>query len=183
MLIIDCGSTKTPAIHAIAHPEIDSIVVPLAELTPTHVYNSRGIIISGAPILLTEVDPAPYLQQFAFLHDIEVPVLGICFGHQIIGMMHGAAVERCGEDRAAQTIEQLIDSSLFQHIASPAQFMEDHCEAITLPQGFLRLASSAVCEVEAMKHPYQPIYGVQFHPEVSGDVGAQLIRNFCERCK
>ena len=55
----------------------------------------------------------------------------------------------------------------------------DHCEGVSLPSGFQLLASSAFYEVEAMASTTHPNFGVQFHPEVSGEVGEIIIRNFC----
>ena len=61
--------------------------------------------------------------------------------------------------------------------------MEDHCETISIPQGFELVASSDACVNEAMQHKERAIFGVQFHPEVSGNHGRILIENFIKVCQ
>ena len=141
----------------------------------------RGVIISGAPILLSQISPLPYLQRFEFIKSLTIPVLGICFGHQVLGMVHGSKVKRCEEDRKTTTIS-LMDSELFYGLDNVAKFAEDHCECIELPNSFVLTGSSAICAVEAMEHTTKKMFGVQFHPEVSGDNGLILFKNFLNIC-
>jgi len=183
VLFIDCGSEKSPEIARIIHETGKAVYgVKLENLAGIPETNYSHLIISGAPILLTEEDPTPYLEQFAFLTSIEIPVLGICFGHQVLGMVHGSDVYSCKEDRDWQTVEIKTPSELFEPKAEKVEMMEDHCEAITLPENFELIASSSTCEVEAMKHKTKPLYGVQFHPEVSDDQGEIMIRSFLFNC-
>jgi GMP synthase (glutamine-hydrolysing) len=58
--------------------------------------------------------------------------------------------------------------------------MEDHCESISVPPGFVLVASSDACVNEIMQHQTKPFFGVQFHPEVSGNHGSLLIENFAK---
>jgi GMP synthase (glutamine-hydrolysing) len=60
---------------------------------------------------------------------------------------------------------------------------EDHCEFVSVPQGFKLIASSDACFNEAMAHHEKNIFGVQFHPEVSGLQGSLLIENFYKICQ
>lgn len=184
ILIIDCGSKKTPEITQLLHKSnIPQTTITYDNLTSNGLPNNiNGIIISGAPILVTEIDPQPYLNTFSFLKNINIPVLGICFGHQILGMTHGATASKCNEDRDWQTIQKLKDSSLFNTLSFPLEMKEDHCEQIDVPTDFILLAKSNVCYNEAMQHKSKPLLGVQFHPEVSDKQGQQLILNFCELC-
>lgn len=182
--IIDCGSQKTPLIESVIYESIDTKVIPLMDLSPESDFSDCiGAVISGAPILITEKDPSPYLQQLSWLKQPPFPVLGICFGHQMIGLTFGAMANRQREDRDWQTIEVLTDCMLFDKLPTELELMEDHCEAISIPHGFRHVAVSDSCVNEAMMHESLPLYGVQFHPEVSGNFGAIILENFVHICE
>ena len=182
--IIDCGSQKTPLIESLVYEHADTKIVGMYDLQPaTDFEGCKGIIISGAPILITEKNPDPYLALFEWLKTPRVPVLGICFGHQLMGMTFGALASRQREDRDWQTIEVLHDCPLFDKLPPELELMEDHCETISIPAGFHHVATSDSCVNEAMMHASLPLYGVQFHPEVSGNLGAVLLENFVHICE
>jgi GMP synthase (glutamine-hydrolysing) len=61
--------------------------------------------------------------------------------------------------------------------------MEDHCESISIPPNFKLIGSSDACVNEAMQHQTKKIYGVQFHPEVSGNHGRVIFENFVHLCE
>lgn len=183
ILIVDCGSSKTPEIgKALEELNIDHVLVKWNKLKASKAEDHLGVIISGAPVLLTETDPSPYLAAFNFLLEYRNPVLGICFGHQIMGMLHGSTISKQKEKRDFEAIEIIESSTLFNYIRKPFEMMQDHTEEITLPEGFKLLASSKSCKVEAMQHRIKPLFGVQFHPEVSKRKGLQLLKNFSKLC-
>lgn len=183
ILIVDCGSQKTVFIEEAVDIQMDFKVVGMKDLPDFDFSNYIGIILSGAPILITEVDPTPYLELFKPVLELDKPILGICFGHQIIGLLHGAFASRQRADRDWQTIEQLEDHPLFDKLPLEFQMMEDHCESISIPKAFKLIATSDTCVNEGMAHEEKPIFGVQFHPEVSGNLGTLLIENFVDICK
>ena len=130
-------------------------------------------------------DDLPWIKDLmAFLRNARggAKLIGICFGHQVIGIMHGASIYRGPEIREEHPIHILKKDPLFGGFEDGVSMTEDHTEGITLPEGFIHLASSTSYPNEAMKHPSQKIWGVQFHPEVSGDKGLELFRNFCTHC-
>lgn len=183
ILIIDCGSSKTPFIESCVDEFEDVEIVDMYDFDYSYTKHCEGIIISGAPILLTEKDPAPYLALFSWLKETDKPVLGICFGHQILGLTFGALASRIREDRDWQTIEVIADCPLFDKLPSEIELMEDHCEAISIPANFIHTAVSDACVNEAMMHQSKQLFGIQFHPEVSGNHGRIIIENFVHICQ
>ncbi|MNJ84712.1 GMP synthase [glutamine-hydrolyzing] [compost metagenome] len=183
ILIIDCGSSKTPLIESVVYEHMDTRVVPLFDFKRELHPDALGFIISGAPILITEVDTEPYLEQFEWIKTEEKPILGICFGHQMLGLTFGALSNRQREDRDWQTVEVIADCPLFNKLPTEIELMEDHCEAISIPKDFIHVAVSDATVNEAMMHHSKPFYGVQFHPEVSGNHGAIILENFVHICE
>ena len=183
ILIVDCASQKTVYIEECVDEFMDYQTVSFLDLTNEHLLEKKGIVISGAPLLITEIDITPYLEKVNWLKTIDIPVLGICFGHQLIGITFGAFGSRMKEDRDWQTIEVFEESELFAKLPTEIEMMEDHCESISIPSGFKLIAASDACVNEAMKHCSRPIYGVQFHPEVSGNHGRVLFENFISICE
>lgn len=183
ILILDCGSQKTPYIEQCVDEFIDFETVPILSFTESHLSNKKGIIISGAPLLITEMDISAYLEKVDWIKTTQLPVLGICFGHQLIGITFGAFGSRMKEDRDWQTIEVFETCPLFEKLPPEIEMMEDHCESISIPTGFELVASSDACVNEAMQHKTLPLFGVQFHPEVSGNHGRVLFENFVSLCE
>ncbi|TNE53255.1 MAG: hypothetical protein EP338_12015 [Bacteroidetes bacterium] len=182
ILIIDCGSNKVPSIEYAVDLSCDYQTVGVFDLTEEQLNQAMGVIISGAPILVTEIDLSPYQTAFSWIKDYSKPVLGICFGHQILGLIHGAYAARQKDDRDWQTIELIEDSLLFDKFPFEFKMVEDHCENISVPSDFKLLAVSDACVNEAMEHESKTLFGVQFHPEVSGNMGTLLIENFVNIC-
>ena len=182
ILVIDCGSDKTHLIAQIVDEFIDVEQKPLLDLHEVDLSKYQGIIISGAPLLVTEIDTQPYIDKIKWVGTVEIPVLGICFGHQLIGLYYEAQASKMREDRDWQVVEHFIDSPIFNRLPNEIEMMEDHCETISIPPGFELVASSDACVNEAMQHKERPIYGVQFHPEVSGNHGRVIVENFVKIC-
>ncbi|MFA6214369.1 MAG: gamma-glutamyl-gamma-aminobutyrate hydrolase family protein, partial [Candidatus Micrarchaeia archaeon] len=141
-----------------------------------------GIIISGGPTLLSKVDLKEFLAPFQFLKDASVPVLGVCLGHQIIGLLHGSKISHGDEVKKMESVSFLKGDPLFSGVETGSLFQEAHFEYITLPRGFELLAKSKSCANEAMKHRQKKLYGVQFHPEASGEKGKAILENFVKMC-
>ena len=99
-----------------------------------------------------------------------------------MGLNYGASISIGKEISGMQTIDLLKQDHLFTNLNTREKFYESHKEAISLPTGFQHLASSETCDNEAMKHKDRPLYGIQFHPEISGDAGKVLLKNFAGLC-
>lgn len=177
--IIDFGSKKTPGIAAVCKKlGYGNRILQWDDCDEGKLKKFDTIILSGAPVLLTEIDYQPYMDRFSFLKEAPVSVLGVCFGHQLIGLLYGSEVFKGVAVRGLTRIEVLKNTGLFNGFLSETNMMEDHTEGIILPKNFVKLASSDQYEVEAMMHISKPIYGVQFHPEVSGREGEKVLNNF-----
>lgn len=140
-----------------------------------------AVVFSGSEWMLSEESPPDEL--IAFVRELRIPTLGICFGHQLLANCFGAEVKR-GDRFIGYEEEIEMDGSwkLFEGLAPKAIMCESHWEYV-IPESVRRIgweigAWSSSCQVEAIRHPYLPLYGVQFHPERSGGNGERLIRNF-----
>ena len=144
-----------------------------------------GLVLSGgAPRvgLTSELGRcAEYLQK------AEVPVLGICAGHQFMARFFGGTVEPAkipefGKIRLTRLEE---NDSLFEGVPKNSIVWTSHNdEVIMLPQDFMVLAESNSCMVQAMKHKEKTLYGLQFHPEVEHtEFGELIFKNFIKICE
>lgn len=180
VLIIDCGSSKVPNICKIVTDfGVAFQIIKMQELKPEHAEKSKGIIISGSPILITNYDKKKLLNPFIFLKNCQIPILGICFGHQILGLLYGAEIFLGEEVRSNIQINLLSNSPIFDGLDTNTIIVsQDHTEGITLPKDFILLANSEYYPNEAMQHKTNKIFGVQFHPETSCDNVKKIITNF-----
>jgi GMP synthase (glutamine-hydrolysing) len=141
-----------------------------------------GLVLSGSPQLLSKNElHAPYR---SFLKQVEIPTLGICYGHQIIAHAFGARVFHGGEFiEGLFPVDVLYPEPLFTGMGASFSGWESHREHVDLNDlercGFRLLADSATCKVEAIRHVSLPLFGVQSHIERSGDDGDRIMANFC----
>ncbi len=140
--------------------------------------NPKGIIFSGGPASV--LDPgAPFCDKEIF--NLGVPILGICYGMQLMGVMLGGSVERAAQrEYGKNDITLNTDGKLFSGIDKDTTCWMSHTYFVSnLPQGFDCIASSANCCNAAMENKEKKFYGVQFHPEVSHTPrGMDVLRNF-----
>lgn len=144
----------------------------------------KGIIISGGPASVYDptsptIDPA--------LLSAGIPVLGICYGQQLMAHLLGGRVTKGerGEYGFAQ-MHPLRTDSLLHGITDPQQVWMSHRDLVTEPpKGFEILASTSTCITASIASPARGLYGVQFHPEVVHTAcGPQILSNFVfEICK
>ena len=182
--VINFGSSKTPLIAEMVRAcGAECSLLKWDQANENELKNSSGIIFSGSPTMFTEVDHSSYIEKYSFIKEGKIPTLGICFGHQLMGILHGAQIFRAEEIRVWNEIHCVKEDPLFAGLIPECKMKEDHTEGISLPPGFIHLARSSSYINEGMRHPYLPLWGVQFHPEVSEENGKKLIGNFLGECK
>lgn len=184
ILILDFGSQYTQLIaRRIREEQVYSeIHPPTSTLAWIREWAPTGIILSGGPASVYDegvptIDPE--------ILELEIPILGICYGMQLIAQLEGSEVTlgRREYGRAQLTVEEPED--LFHGFLreEPTQVWCSHADHVDrLPERYRSLASTETLPVAAFRHVDRPIYGVQFHPEVVQTVhGKEMISNFLIR--
>ena len=149
-------------------------------------YAPIGIIFTGGPNSVYE-ETAPRIDKGIF--SLGIPVLGICYGCQLIAYEFGGIVRHAEtSEYGKRDIRVLKESLLFKGVPEISVSWMSHTDHVAeLPSGFDRLAETAekTCPVAAFGSDDKKIYGVQFHPEVAhSEYGNQLLKNFLyEICK
>ncbi|NEO86808.1 MAG: glutamine-hydrolyzing GMP synthase [Spirulina sp. SIO3F2] len=140
--------------------------------------NPRGIILSGGPSSVYD-DYAP--QCDPQIWELGIPILGVCYGMQLMVKQLGGQVERAAQAEYGKAALQIDDpTDLLTNVADGSTMWMSHGDSCTqLPAGFDVLAHTDNTDCAAIAHPDRHLYGVQFHPEVVHSVDGQaLICNF-----
>ncbi|MCS7118915.1 MAG: GMP synthase subunit A [Archaeoglobaceae archaeon] len=145
--------------------------------------NPFGIIFSGGPTLERVGNCWKILERY---EEFQIPILGICLGHQLIAKHFGGVVDRGDKgEYSLVEVEILEENEIFKGLPKKLKVWASHMDEVKkLPENFELLARSEFCEVEAMKHRRLPVYGLQFHPEVTHtEKGKEIYRNFVSICE
>ncbi|MFT6332830.1 MAG: GMP synthase (glutamine-hydrolyzing) [Lentimonas sp.] len=181
ILIIDFGSQVTQLIarrirELNIYCEIKNSNISLEEikaLTP------KAVILSGGPDSVYEKD-ALTIDKGIF--DLNLPILGICYGQQLICHLLGGKVESSTERGFGKSMLKTIpDSDLFKNIAGEeSQVWMSHGDRISqIPEGFEVIGTAQSAPSAAIVNKKKKIYGVQFHPEVEHSLdGRKILKNF-----
>ena len=143
-------------------------------------YDPIGLILGGGPSLEGAGMSEEYIKHF------DIPILGICLGHQLIAKAYGGEVETSDTESYAQVkIDINNDENLFKGLAPEMDVWSSHKDEVkTIPEEFDILASSTLCDVESFKHKDKDVYGIQFHPEVHHTPkGSAIFENFYKICQ
>lgn len=160
----------------------------------TLVVRSDRIDFNGCAALQPEaivISPGPHRpQQAGCSVDViqkfscDVPILGVCLGHQSIGVAFGGAVCRCGPMHGVASVIEHEGENLFAGCPSPMSVGRYHSLAVDsdrLPEQLCVTARSADGVIMGLRHRTRPVFGVQFHPEsVLSSEGLATLRNFVE---
>lgn len=127
-----------------------------------------GVVLSGSPDMLSErAVQEKYRGETTAILDSQVPILGICFGHQLVSRAFGADVVK-DKRRVREMVgtKILVDDPLFEGLPRLLTLLESREEVVNrLPDGFSLIARSETTEIAAMRHPSRLLYGLAFHPE------------------
>lgn len=179
ILILDFGSQYTQLIaRSVREANVYCEIIPFSK-TFEFDSNLKGIILSGSPFSVNDQN-APVVDIKALIK--QVPVLGICYGAQLTAKTYGGRVEKSNKREYGRAMLEVIHTSkLFENIPFTSQVWMSHGDSILeLPQGFEVLATTESIPVAAFKSSQEnPLYGLQFHPEVYHSVeGKQILKNF-----
>jgi GMP synthase (glutamine-hydrolysing) len=138
----------------------------------------RGLIFSGGPASVYE-NGAPRCDPKIF--DLGIPILGICYGMQLACLSLGGKVENAPAREYGRAFCELVgQNELFAGLPNRSQVWMSHGDQVSwVSDDFIPLAKTATCPLAAVKHRKLPVYGLQFHPEVTHTPQGELIlRNF-----
>ncbi|KAL8812272.1 MAG: hypothetical protein Q9200_001170 [Gallowayella weberi] len=190
ILILDFGSQYSHLItRRLRDLNIYSELLPCTQLISALQFRPKGVILSGGPYSVYDCD-APHVDPAVF--DLQVPILGICYGLQEIAWQHNQHNVLAGEKReyghARLTLEQVegkasLVNVLFQDVADGVDVWMSHGDKLSqLPESFSVIATTSNAPFAGIAHNSKPHYGIQFHPEVSHTShGTKILENFAVR--
>ncbi len=196
-LIVDTriNQTKPSSVVQAVKPFSDYEVVSYEDIKPNFKLKNHvnAVILTGsAARIVSKEDVAKFTEVTKLIKRVNLPTLGICFGHQLMALAHRAKVASCEKPvmNKFEVVRVLEADELFHgyKIGEKIPLAETHNDYVRRngleESDFKLLADSPSCEVEAIKHRNKPFYGVQFHPEktkIKGEEhkdGIKLIKNF-----
>ena len=180
IVILNFGSQFTQLIaRRVRQAHVFSQVLACdAPIDEVKALNPAGIILSGGPASVNDegalwFDPA--------VLTLGIPVLGICYGMQIMAKALGGSVERASKgEYGLSEVTLNTDSRLFAGLKPVSDSWMSHSQQVaSLPDGFIATAATGTCPIAAMENAPARLYGVQFHPEVTHSLlGEAIIRRF-----
>jgi len=192
ILIVDFGGQYCHLIaRRIRENRVFSEILPYSTTTGEiekfrEKYDLKGIIFSGGPCSVYEKSSPSVSREFlGYIEKNNIPLLGICYGHQLIAHLLGGKVAPGGRREYGMT-ELTIDrkAGIFKGLSTQEKVWMSHGDNVTeLPEGFEVLAHSGNTPIAAYRKGN--IYGIQFHPEVAHSVhGKEMLHNYIyEVCK
>jgi len=178
--VVDFGSQYSQLIaRRVRENHVHSLIVgPDITVDDLRDMNSVGLVFSGGPSSVY-ADGAPRCKQ-EIVH-MGLPILGICYGMQLACEYLGGDVKPTSSKEYGRTPLTVLDHhELLAHVPGHTTVWMSHGDIVErLSSEFIPLARTESCPVAAVKHRTRPVFGVQFHPEVTHTpAGGQIIRNF-----
>ena len=180
ILILDFGGQYNQLIaRRVRECNVYSEVVPYdISIEKIKEKNPKGIIFTGGPASVYG-EESPRCADEIF--ELGIPVLGICYGMQLMTYTLGGKVAKASKREYGTTDVKIDNSSLlFKGFGNNNGFLMSHTDYVeTVPEGFENIASTPSCPNAAMENSNKKLYGIQFHPEVNNSVnGTQVLKNF-----
>ncbi|RLD16942.1 MAG: GMP synthase (glutamine-hydrolyzing) [Caldiserica bacterium] len=177
--IVDFGSQYTQLIaRRIRELGVKSEIIPYFALNTEKIKNYDALILSGSPASLSEKD---FPRMDKKLLNLKIPILGICYGMQLISKIFGGKVEKGNiREYGEENIRIVKKTPLFDGIPQKNKVWMSHFEKVSSPpKGFKITSFSSNNLIASIENEKKKIYGVQFHPEVHHtDYGTKIFKNF-----
>ncbi|MDB4858657.1 glutamine-hydrolyzing GMP synthase [Candidatus Pelagibacter sp.] len=183
ILIIDFGSQFTQLIaRRIRELGVFSEIVSHKKIKLKDIDQTiKGIILSGGPLNVYQINKYSFDKKII---NLSIPILGICFGHQILSKLNGGRVKQSkhrefGLANINKKNESLLIKNFFNEQKSKKVWMSHADQVSKLPKNFRVIASSTNSKFAIVENKLKRFYGIQFHPEVTHtENGKKLISNF-----
>ena len=183
ILIIDFGSQFTQLIaRRIRELGVYSEIISHKKLNKkSDNIKIRGIILSGGPLNVYQSKKVKFNKS---IFNLNIPILGICFGHQIISKELGGKVKKAkyrefGLAKLKSLKKSKLTDSFFKGKTSKHVWMSHADEVTKLPKGFKVIAKTDTSNFSIVENSQRKLYGIQFHPEVTHtENGIKILKNF-----
>ncbi|OGS47984.1 MAG: GMP synthase [Euryarchaeota archaeon RBG_16_68_13] len=155
------------------------------DTAPRELADLDGLVLSGgAPRV--GVDPGKMGRNGEYLDELDIPILGICAGHQFMAKHLGGDATPAEVPEFGKSVLTVHEPDvLFEGLPASFEVWESHNDEVSvLPKRFVTLASSPNCRVQAMRSLDRPLFGLQFHPEVEHtQFGKEIFQSFLRICE
>lgn len=187
ILVLDFGGQYNQLIaRRVREQHVYAEIKPYNKITPEEIKENgyKGIIFTGGPNSVYDTE-SPHCN--AKILELGIPILGICYGAQLIADVAGGTICSAGSSgEYGRTSVSVSENPLFKDIPKNSICWMSHTDYIKdLPAGFSVIATTDACPCAAMFDKTRNLYGLQFHPEVSHtEYGSEMLGNFLfEICK
>ena len=180
ILVLDFGGQYNQLIaRRVRECNVYSEVVPFnISLEEIKKKNPKGIIFTGGPASVYAAESPKCVDG---IFELGIPILGICYGMQLMSYILGGKVSSASTREYGETNVNIDNTSLlFKGFESTNIFLMSHTDYVeSLPEGFRRIGYTSSCPNAAIENKDKKLYGIQFHPEVNNSVnGSLVIKNF-----
>ena len=182
VLVVDFGGQYNQLIvRRVRNLNVLGIMIPAdSTIEKIKSYSPIGVIFTGGPSSVFAQDAPQVVKE---VYELGIPVLGICYGMQLMAKDLGGKVEHADVREYGKQVATFKKSPLFDGIEGDSVCWMSHTDRVTvMPEGFEVTAFTATCPVAAFACESKNLYGVQFHPEVvHTQKGTEVLKNFLYR--